>query len=82
MFLLIHLLPFALFHYSVFNYMCFTVTFHRCGTHMRTELLFSLRKHAYYNILKILLPKHENFQIKNSDSFFLFLLKIEIVGTR
>ena len=29
----------------------------------------SLRKHAYSNILKILPPKNENFQIKNSDSF-------------
>ena len=27
-----------------------------------------LRKHAYLNILKILQPKKENFQIKNSDS--------------
>ena len=26
----------------------------------------SLRKHAYSNILKILPPKNENFQIKNS----------------
>ena len=30
---------------------------------------FFLRKHAYSNILKILPPKHENFQIKNSDIF-------------
>ena len=29
----------------------------------------SLRKHAYSNILKILSPKNENFQIKNSDIF-------------
>ena len=28
-----------------------------------------LRKHAYSNILKILPPKHEHFQIKNSDIF-------------
>ena len=28
---------------------------------------FSLRKYAYSNILKILPPKYENFQIKNSD---------------
>ena len=33
-----------------------------------------LRKHAYSNILKILPPKNENFQIKNSD-IFTFLLK-------
>ena len=30
---------------------------------------FSLRKHAYSNILKILQPKKENFQIKKSDIF-------------
>ena len=28
-----------------------------------------LRKHTYSNILKILQPKKENFQIKNSDIF-------------
>ena len=28
-----------------------------------------LRKHAYSNILKILLPKNENYRIKNSDIF-------------
>ena len=27
----------------------------------------SLRKHVYSNILKILQPKKENFQLKNSD---------------
>ena len=31
--------------------------------------MISLRKHAYSNILKILQPKKENFQIKNSDIF-------------
>ena len=31
--------------------------------------LYPLRKHAYSNILKILPPKNENFQIKNSDIF-------------
>ena len=35
----------------------------------------SLRKHAYSNILKILQPRKENFQMKNSDIFFIFLLK-------
>ena len=29
--------------------------------------MFSLQKHAYSNILKILPPKNENFQIKKSD---------------
>ena len=33
------------------------------------RLLLTLRKHAYSNILKILQPKKENFQIKNSDIF-------------
>ena len=32
-------------------------------------LVITLRKHAYSNILKILQPKKENFQIKNSDIF-------------
>ena len=29
----------------------------------------TLRKHVYSNILKILPPKNENFQIKNFDIF-------------
>ena len=28
-----------------------------------------LRRHAYSNVLKILQPKKENFQLKNSDIF-------------
>ena len=32
-------------------------------------IFYPLRKHAYSNILKILPPKNENFQIKNSDIF-------------
>ena len=35
---------------------------------------FTLRKHAYSNTLRILPPKNENFEMKNSDIFFLFLL--------
>ena len=35
----------------------------------RDEKAFSLRKHAYSNILKILQPKKESFHIKNSDTF-------------
>ena len=31
----------------------------------------SLRKHAYSNILKILQPKKENFQIRTSDIFLI-----------
>ena len=33
----------------------------------------SLRKHAYSNILRILPPKNENFQMKKSDIFILLL---------
>ena len=35
-------------------------------------LHWTLRKHAYSNILKILQPKQENFEIKNSDIFSYF----------
>ena len=54
-----------------------TVQISTCDTHC-TNLynlvhclcpVASLRKHAYSNILKILQPKKENFQIKNSDIF-------------
>ena len=37
----------------------------------------SLRKHAYSNILKISSPKHENFQIKNSDIFHISAQNID-----
>ena len=36
---------------------------------------FTLRKHAYSNILKILPPKNENFQVKKIWYFFIVLLK-------
>ena len=42
-----------------------------------TVSLFSLRKHAYSNILKILAPKNENFQIKNSDIFHISAQNID-----
>ena len=35
----------------------------------KSRLFRTLRKHAYSNILKILHPKKENFQIKISDAF-------------
>ena len=38
---------------------------------------FTLRKLAYSNILKILPPKHENFQIKNSDIFHISAQNID-----
>ena len=37
----------------------------------------SLRKHAYSNILKILPPKNENFQMKNPDIFHISALNID-----
>ena len=36
-----------------------------------------LRKHAYSNKLKILPPKNENFQIKNSDIFHISAQNID-----
>ena len=36
-----------------------------------------LRKHAYSNILKILQPKKESFQIKNSDIFYISAQNID-----
>ena len=36
-----------------------------------------LRKHAYSNILKILQPKNENFQIKSSDIFHISAQNID-----
>ena len=37
----------------------------------------TLRKQAFSNILKILPPKNENFQIKNSDIFYITAQKID-----
>ena len=37
----------------------------------------TLRKHAYSNILKILPPKNENFQMKNSDIFHISAQNID-----
>ena len=42
-----------------------------------TVMIKSLRKHAYSNILKILPPKKENFQIKNSDIFHISAQNID-----
>ena len=39
---------------------------------------FTLRKHAYSNILKILPPKNENFQIKNSNIFHISAQNIDV----
>ena len=37
----------------------------------------TLRKHAYSNVLKILLSKNENFQIKNSDILHFYIKNID-----
>ena len=37
----------------------------------------TLRKHAYPNTLKILPPTNENFQIKNSDVFYISAQNID-----
>ena len=39
--------------------------------------MFTLRKHAYSNILKILQPKKEKFQIKNSYIFHISAQNID-----
>ena len=40
-------------------------------------VFMALRKHAYSNILKILPPKNENFQIKISDIFHISAQNID-----
>ena len=53
------------------------------GAYIYSTLLkgsgYALRKHAYSNILKILPPKNENFQIKNSDNFHVSAQNIDCV---
>ena len=44
---------------------------------MNSNKTFSLRKHAYSNILKILQPKKEIFFIKNSDIFHISVQNID-----
>ena len=41
------------------------------------SFLLTLQKHAYSNTLKILPPKNENFQIKNSDIFHISAQNID-----
>ena len=43
----------------------------------KKKKFFSLRKHAYSNILKFLQPKKEKFQIKNSDIFHILSQNID-----
>ena len=44
---------------------------------IQINLFYSLRKPAYSNILKILQPKRENFQIKKSDIFQILAQNID-----
>ena len=48
---------------------------------LRAASEFSLRKHAYSNIMEILQPKKNNFQIKKSDIFHISAQNINC-GTR
>ena len=41
------------------------------------KMCFTLRKHAYSNISKILQPKKEIFQIRNSDIFHISAQNID-----
>ena len=56
--------------HALANLICFYLSWYS-GIHQSnwSSVMTSLRKHAYLNILKILPPKTENFQIKNSDLF-------------
>ena len=44
---------------------------------LSTNTYKSLRKHTYSNILRILPPKNENFQIENSGSFHISAQNID-----
>ena len=61
--------------YTYFGTFVICLVLCKCGLPWITSILYiylirvSLRKHAYSTILKILPPKNENFQIKNSDIF-------------
>ena len=60
---------------------------HNVSTHFKSEIVrinvrahnFTLRKHAYSNILKILPPKNENFSVKNSDIFHISAQNVDCV---
>ena len=43
---------------------------------LKKDIFYSLRKHAYSNILKISTPKTESFQKKNSDIFHIYAKNI------
>ena len=50
---------------------------HFCGEIRKISIFSFIRKHAYSNTLKILPPKNENFQIKNSDIFQILAQNID-----
>ena len=56
-------------HQSYHSYMYETV--YKKKTWYTIEEKFTFRKHADSNILKILQPKKEKFQIKNSEIFYM-----------
>ena len=59
------------------------ITFKRSGANPSDSItkipLTALWKHAYSNILNILPPKKENFQIKNSDILYISAQNIDCV---
>ena len=54
---------------------------HGCVCYILKHINITLQKHAYSNIMKILLPKkkkkNENFKIKNSDIFHISAQNID-----
>ena len=44
---------------------------------LQNHWILSLRKNAYSNILNILPPKNENFEMKNSESFHISAQNID-----
>ena len=46
-------------------------------TNLKLLTVVTLRKHAYSNVQKILTPKNDNFQIKNSDIFHISAQNID-----
>ena len=68
------LLPFPL-HYVKLLYEHLKRTQHIAKVHINSGI--PLRKHVYSHIPKILPPKNENFQIKNSDIFHISAQNID-----
>ena len=58
--------------------MCHVISFHIFeDTDTDPSKIYTLRKYAYSNILKILPSKNENFQIKTSDIFHISAQNID-----